>query len=103
MSRMLPEFVMDDAEAFDSAEAAVTQLDAIYAKGRDLLGEHFERFAAGAGDFEKADARYPAIWIEVPPGVIRSGDNQLSLNLLRRTPGIAYDLRVTRVELATRY
>ena len=68
MSRMLPEFVMDDAEAFDSAEAAVTQLDAIYAKGRDLLGEHFARFAAGAGDFEKADARYPAIWIEVPPG-----------------------------------
>ena len=68
MSRMPPERVMDEAEAFDSAEAAVAKLAAIYAKGRDLLGEHFERFAGGARDFEKADARYPAIWIEVAPG-----------------------------------
>ena len=68
MGNAPPEHVMDEAEAFDSAEAAVARLAAIYAEGCNLLGEHFERFAAGAKDLEKADARYPAVWIEVPPG-----------------------------------
>ena len=47
MSKMPPEHVMDEAEAFDDAEAAVARLVAIYTAGRDLLGEHFERFAGG--------------------------------------------------------
>ena len=68
MSKMLPQHVMDEAEAFDGAEAAVARLAEIYAKGRDFLGRHFERFAGGAENLEKADARYPAIWIEVAPG-----------------------------------
>ena len=68
MSKMPPEHVMDEAEAFDGAEAAVARLMAIYAKGRDLLGEHFERFAGGAENMDKADARYPAVWIDVAPG-----------------------------------
>jgi len=68
MGNAPPEHVMDEAEAFDSAEAAVARLAAIYAEGCNLLGEHFERFAAGAKDLEKADPRYPAVWIEVPPG-----------------------------------
>ncbi|MEE8172489.1 MAG: hypothetical protein V3T62_06125, partial [Alphaproteobacteria bacterium] len=71
MSKMLPEYVMDEAEAFDGAEAAVAQLAAIYAKGCNLLGEHFERFAGGAENLEKADARYPAVWIDVAPGAER--------------------------------
>ena len=68
MSKMPPEHVMDEAEAFDDAEAAVARLVAIYTEGRDLLGEHFERFAGGTKNLEKADARYPAVWIEVAPG-----------------------------------
>jgi len=59
---------IDEAEAFHDAEAAVARLAEIYAKGRDLLGAHFERFAGGEQNLEKADARYPAVWIDVAPG-----------------------------------
>lgn len=52
---------------------------------------------------ESIDATFKGMRVDVPPELIRSGDNQLSLNLLRRTPGLEYDLRVTRVELATTY
>ena len=52
---------------------------------------------------ESIDATVKGLRVDVPPELIRSGDNQLSLNLLRRTPGLEYDLRVTRVELATTY
>jgi len=62
------EHVMDEAEAFFDAEAAVARLVTIYAEGCELLGEHFELFAAGAKNLEKADARYPAVWIDVAPG-----------------------------------
>jgi len=68
MSKMPPEHVMDEAEAFDDAEAAVARLVAIYTEGCDLLGEHFERFAGSTKNLEKADARYPAVWIDVAPG-----------------------------------
>lgn len=73
MSQRPPEHVMDEAEPCADAETAVARLAAIYSKGRNLLGEHFERFAKGADNLEKADARYPAVWIEVPPGADRQG------------------------------
>ena len=68
MSKMSLEHVMDEAEAFFDSEAAVARLVTIYAEGCELLGEHFELFAAGAKNLEKADARYPAVWIDVAPG-----------------------------------
>ncbi|MBT3170807.1 MAG: AMP nucleosidase [Rhodospirillaceae bacterium] len=71
MAKLPPEQVLSDAEAYDSAEAAVERLKAIYGEGRSLLREHFERFVGGAAHLKKADARYPAVWIEVAPGADR--------------------------------
>ncbi len=71
MVKLPPEHVLSDAEAYDSAEAAVASLATIYGEGRSLLREHFERFVSGAAHLKKADARYPAIWIEVSPGADR--------------------------------
>jgi hypothetical protein len=71
MAKLPPEHVLNDAEAYDTAEAAVARLTAIYGAGRSLLREHFERFVGGAAHLKKADARYPAIWIEVAPGTDR--------------------------------
>ena len=66
---------MDEAEAFFDAEAAVARLVTIYAEGCGVLGEHFERFTAGAKNLEKADARYPVVRIDVSPAreLARSG------------------------------
>jgi len=73
MANLPPEHVLSSAQAHDSAEAAVAHLEAIYGEGRSLLREHFERFVGGAANLEKADARYPAVWIEAPSGGRKAG------------------------------
>ena len=68
MSKMSLEHVMDEAEAFFDAEAAVARLVPIYAEGCELLGEHFELFAAG----ESLDY-----------AVLSSTDDRLDFNVTR--------------------
>jgi len=60
-----PAHQVEDAEAFDDPHKAVERLCGIYADARALLSKHFENFASGGETFEKADARYPCIWMNV--------------------------------------
>jgi AMP nucleosidase len=68
-----PAHVMEDAHPFTDPEQAVERLCQIYADARMLLGQHFERYAKGSTNLEKADARYPYLWIEVPHVTPREG------------------------------
>lgn len=56
---------MEDAQSFTDAKMAVDRLCEIYADGKTLLRAHFDRFAKGEEDLERADARYPYLWIDV--------------------------------------
>lgn len=49
------------------------------------------------------DMSFAGLRVDVPAKFLTAGHNQLKMELRRRTPGIDYPLRVTRVELATRY
>jgi len=60
-----PAHLLEDAEAFTDPEKAVARLCQIYADARDLLVQHFERFATEEEHLDKADARYPCLWMEV--------------------------------------
>ena len=60
-----PDSFMQDAQSFTDAKMAVARLCEIYADGKKLLREHFERFALGEEELDRADARYPYLWIDV--------------------------------------
>lgn len=62
----IPDHIISDAQSFDDPTAAVDRLCEIYDDGKNLLSEHFEKFAAGETNRHKPDARYPYIWIDVP-------------------------------------
>ena len=49
------------------------------------------------------DVSFAGLRVDVPVKFLTVGHNELALELRRRTPGIDYPLRVTRVELAARY
>jgi hypothetical protein len=49
------------------------------------------------------DVSFDGLRIDVPAKWLKAGHNQLTIELRRRSPGIEHPLRVTRVELATRY
>ena len=49
------------------------------------------------------DVSFDGLRIDVPVKILRSGHNQMAIELRRRTPGIEHPLRMLRVELATRY
>ena len=49
------------------------------------------------------DMSFVGVRLEVPTEFLRAGHNQLALNLRRRSPEVEFPLRVTRLELATRY
>ncbi|MTI09805.1 AMP nucleosidase [Curvivirga aplysinae] len=61
-----PENFMDNPCAFDDPVKAVDRLVEIYEDGKQLLQKHFDRFVAGEEDLERADARYPYLWINIP-------------------------------------
>jgi hypothetical protein len=48
------------------------------------------------------DQRFPASRWPVPPAILNSGRNQLSVKLLKRGAGSDFPLQVSRVELSTR-
>ncbi len=63
-----PENLVSWASAFDDPDAAVDRLCSIYSDAQSLLKAHFDRFVAGESGLERVDARYPYLWINVPPG-----------------------------------
>lgn len=71
----LPNHIISDARSFDDPKAAVDRLCEIYADGKNLLAEHFEKFAAGATNRKKPDARYPYVWMDIQTASIRKGRN----------------------------
>ncbi len=95
-----PDHLMEDAEAFTNPQQAVARLCKIYAAARALLGEHFERFAVGQENLEKADARYPCLWMEVA-GIVPKEGGGLSYGSVSE-PG-SYWGTVTNPELFRSY
>ncbi len=61
-----PQDLVSAAEPFDDPRRAVDRLCQIYDDGKDLLAAHFERFVRDGTGLEKADARYPYLWLDVP-------------------------------------
>ena len=53
----------------------------------------------GFPDKRRFAGTFQALRLSVPPGLVRAGTNELSLDVVRRRPGIEFPVRVTRVEL----
>ena len=70
-----PTGFMDEAQSFTDAELAVERLCKIYADAKALLRQHFDRFAAGEVALEKADARYPYLWMQVKDVPFKAGSS----------------------------
>ena len=99
MAKFPPEYVMSDAEPFDNAGAAVARLKAIYAAGRGLLREHFNRLVIGAAHLKTACARYPAVWIEVEPGTDRLSGGPLWVEISQRQIPLTFALENLTADL----
>jgi AMP nucleosidase len=99
-TRPPPKSVMAQPRSFTDAEAAVDHLISIYDQGRALLEEHFRKFAGGADNLEKADARYPYLWVDVGEVEIGSG-GLLSYGSVRE-PG-SFGVTVTQPALFKSY
>jgi AMP nucleosidase len=89
-----------DLQSFDTPETAVARIEEIYNDGCELLRAHFDRFAAGERGFEKVDACYPYIRIEVP-SVSRQLRGSLSYGAVAEA-GV-YGTTVTRPSLFRSY
>jgi AMP nucleosidase len=95
-----PNQIMEDAQSFTDPQQAVERLCEIYADARDLLAQHFERFAADEDNLAMADARYPCLWMQVP-GIPDKISSRLSYGSVSE-PG-SYSGTVTNPELFRSY
>jgi len=95
-----PADLIEDAQAFTNPEKAVARLCEIYSDAQTLLSGHFDNFASGVESLQKADARYPCIWMDVP-GVIPKEGGGLSYGSVSE-PG-AYGGTVTNPYLFRSY
>lgn len=99
-----PKSVMSQPRSFTDPVAAVDHLIEIYAQGRALLEQHFQKYAAGVPDLQKADARYPYLWIhvqEVELGNGSGGGSALSYGTVRELG--SFGVTVTHPELFRSY
>ena len=96
-----PEREPRDLRPFDDPDAAVQRITEIYAEGRALLKEHFDRFVGGRRDMPKVDACYPYLRLEVSSVPAEGARGRLSYGAVAE-PGV-YGTTLTDPDLFHSY